>query len=314
MAQNHQQIAHRWAQRNPDLKAKGFNVIAEGLTIFSYGHHFPIARWFQPIGKGSPDWAIWFNARGYSTSTAKHKNFASHAIPSGVQVFTLPDDLWIPDLDGCGFNAKQMRDAIKHYLAKAVAWYEAQALESFQNAARARSNAPWLTRQAESYLAGAERLSRLYGQTYKPADMSDLKARADKRAADMKREAAKAAKTREIAQRAAYAEARAKFLAGEPARYFLDLDGTALVRRSPVTGEFLETSQGASVPWEHAVKAFRAIRACRERGTSWKRNGETIRVGHFQIDEIDASGNMKAGCHLFSWANMSALAIAEGVF
>lgn len=88
-------------------------------------------------------------------------------------------------------------------------------------------------------------------------------------------------------------------------------DGTVYVRRR---GEELQTSMGAAVPWEHAVKAFRFIKLVRERGEPWKRNGRVIRVGHFQVDEIDAQGNMTAGCHRFAWSEIERLAKAEGVF
>jgi hypothetical protein len=113
---------------------------------------------------------------------------------------------------------------------------------------------------------------------------------------------------------AAEREAREAWLKGEGDRYtrLSGPNGTALVRRSS-DGERLETSQGADVPWEHAVKAFRFIRLCVERGEDWHTNGRVIRVGHFTVDYITADGDMKAGCHRFAWADMKALAEREGV-
>lgn len=90
-------------------------------------------------------------------------------------------------------------------------------------------------------------------------------------------------------------------------------DGSAYVRRS-LDGERLETSHGADVPWDHAVKAFRFIRLCVEKGEGFRTNGRVIRVGHFRVDEITPQGDMRAGCHRFAWADMAALAEAEGVF
>lgn len=91
-----------------------------------------------------------------------------------------------------------------------------------------------------------------------------------------------------------------------------DADGSAYIRRSP-NGDALETSQGASVPWEHAVKAFRFIKLCRERGEAFHTNGRTIRVGHFTVQSISATGDMVAGCHSFKWAEIERLAEREGV-
>ena len=114
---------------------------------------------------------------------------------------------------------------------------------------------------------------------------------------------------------AAEREAREAWLNGEGGRYtrLRGANGTALVRRSS-DGERLETSQGADVPWSHAVKAFRFIRLCVERGEAFHTNGRVIRVGHFTVDYITADGDMKAGCHRFAWADMKALAEREGVF
>lgn len=114
-------------------------------------------------------------------------------------------------------------------------------------------------------------------------------------------------------------ETRRAWLAGETPRtagYGLtDLKGRALVRAVGVTwqaGEIvagtLETSMGASVPLLEAIKVFRMVKLCRERGQGWKRNGARLPVGAFQVDFIDAAGNFKAGCHDFSFDEIARLA------
>lgn len=75
-----------------------------------------------------------------------------------------------------------------------------------------------------------------------------------------------------------------------------------------ITGGTLETSQGASVPLVHAIRAFRFVKWCRETATEWHRNGRTVRVGFYQIDWVDAGGNFKAGCHRINWPEIEALA------
>lgn len=92
-----------------------------------------------------------------------------------------------------------------------------------------------------------------------------------------------------------------------------NMSGQAFIRRSR-DGERLETSQGADVPWREAVRAFRFIKLCRERGEGFRRNGRTVRVGHFQIDSITAGGDMVAGCHRFAWAEIERLARETGAF
>jgi len=108
-------------------------------------------------------------------------------------------------------------------------------------------------------------------------------------------------------------ERRQLWLAGERVgsiRFDAPTGGAAL----RIVGDELETSHGASVPLAHAIKAFRFVKLCRERGTSWQRNGRTIRVGHFQVDRIESSGDFVAGCHSFTWTEVERVARIAGVF
>ncbi len=108
-------------------------------------------------------------------------------------------------------------------------------------------------------------------------------------------------------------ERRALWLAGERVgRIYFDAESGGAALR--VVGDTLETSHGASVPLAHAVKAFRYIKLCRERGESFQRNGRTIRVGHYQVDSISESGDFRAGCHYFTWPEVERVARLAGVF
>ena len=107
-------------------------------------------------------------------------------------------------------------------------------------------------------------------------------------------------------------EAREAWQRGEGRARVSGPDGSALVRRSK-DGDTLETSHGAEVPWDHAVKAFRFIALCVAKGEGFQTNGRTVRVGHFKVDSIAPNGDMRAGCHRFAWEAMRALAEREGV-
>lgn len=125
------------------------------------------------------------------------------------------------------------------------------------------------------------------------------------------REAAEAIERRRLAELEA-AELRAAWLAGTAplVRHFDAESGGAAIR---IVEDRLETSHGATVPLRHAIRAFRFVKLCREAGRSWERNGERIRVGHFEIDRISADGDMKAGCHQFTWPEIERAARLAGV-
>jgi len=68
-----------------------------------------------------------------------------------------------------------------------------------------------------------------------------------------------------------------------------------------ISGDEVETSLGARFPVTHAVKALRFVRLVKAKGEAWHSNGHTIHLGHYKLDEIDAEGNVKAGCHRVSY-------------
>ncbi len=66
-----------------------------------------------------------------------------------------------------------------------------------------------------------------------------------------------------------------------------------------VDGE-VETSMGAKVPLDHARLGLRFVRKCRDTHTAYRRNGHTLHLGVYAIDEVDELGNLHAGCHHIS--------------
>jgi hypothetical protein len=100
-----------------------------------------------------------------------------------------------------------------------------------------------------------------------------------------------------------------------PGSYHTSESGGVHMRRVERNGQdVLQTSRGAEVPFAHAVKVFRVLKAMRLSGRTWQRNGRIIRVGHFTVDRIDSDGSFTAGCHDFKWPEIEALARREGVF
>lgn len=73
----------------------------------------------------------------------------------------------------------------------------------------------------------------------------------------------------------------------------------------------VETSQGVHFPLSHAVRAIRLLRPLMEFRVPhtlpgdeplFVRNGHSIRLGHYQIDRIEADGTIHAGCHVVTRA------------
>lgn len=56
-------------------KGKSNNVFIDGDTIYSYGHHFPMAKRVN-----EPDIDYLYNSCSYSPSTGKHQSYVRHCL------------------------------------------------------------------------------------------------------------------------------------------------------------------------------------------------------------------------------------------
>ena len=83
---NNSTLSHNWANKIKDT-GKGSSMFYEGDTIYSYGYHFPIAK-FITIEDLT---FVAFNNNNYSNSTAKHKNHVRRAIPYNYEVINCID-------------------------------------------------------------------------------------------------------------------------------------------------------------------------------------------------------------------------------
>ena len=290
------EIGHLWAHQT-QYHAKAGNIFFNGPTIFSYGHHFPMARIVESgKGKHKGEKAVLFTTRTYSVSTAKHLSYTHRAIPAGMAVFNVP----LED------RATQDTELFKTYADRLEA--------ALLDAARPRvKQAPRLA-QAQSIAEEGNRFAEFFGLRKRlnlPADFSQAV-----EAARIKqgRENAKRAKAREAAELVALEQAkeRARKFQEEQlpewlngARTSLPFHDFAYLRRG---GEEVETSHGARFPIEHAKRAYRLLAKLVAKREEYRANGHTIRVGHYGIDSLSADGMVRAGCHKLLWAEIERFA------
>lgn len=73
---SHYELARRFAIGA--TKGRGWNMFIENDSIYSYGYHFPVAKKTDKTFAGKP--IYFFNSKGYSITTAKHKNYVYGAL------------------------------------------------------------------------------------------------------------------------------------------------------------------------------------------------------------------------------------------
>jgi len=269
----------------------------EGASIYSHGHHWVLARFTSHRGRRAV--LLQVDSLSRSVSTAAHYREVRDAVDGlpNVRAFEVPNvEPHCP--------ADHTRNA-RRLLARAVeqALKATRARRDYTRGAHADA-ALRLQREAVEYARFFGVLSTL-GRRAR-ADLQDLVAEARAaRGAWLKSERAKAS-ARRREQSEAFEEWRAGTRADCPYSYHVDEKGSAYLA---VHGAEVVTSRGARVPIEHARRALAFVRSVWTRGEQWRRNGETLRVGPFQVDSIGAD-EVRAGCHTFTRERIEELARA----
>ncbi len=286
-------IGHLWAHQGQDwAKNKQGNFSFRGPSLFSYAAE--IARHIQ-VGEGK---AVLIADRTWSVTTSGHQSDARNAV-RGQQVFHVAtldtrdsdyrsrDDIHDP-------NYRHYADKIADLLGKAkrARKYKASYLGSVLGVAT----------EANAYAAFFGLSWRLGG------DLAEIEAqRAAYEAAKAEREAEEQRKADER-----LAVAVEAWKAGENVSI-----GRASVIYMRLRGDGekveVETSRGATFPVEDAVKAWQLIGICRAKGEGWERNGHMVRMGAFQLDAVDGSGTVRAGCHVVRYEESERMAKLLGL-
>lgn len=303
-------VAHLWAnQSQEEARSGNGQFYFSGDTIYSYGSHFPIAK--HVIGQGGRT-GVLFTTCGYSNTTAKHITIVRRALRqeliNGATVFNV--DL-IKTWDGAIDHARNW----KNY-SKALA-------DRIEEGKKARAYGVHACERARNTVAEANRYAEFFelpARMTLPEGFEVIEQRATEKAA--RHEAAQVEQRRRDRERAEHQRARERaqaiaalprWQAGEDVYvnwYSLDHADPTFLR---VKDDELQTSKGARVPLDHAIRTFKVIAQCRAQGREYVRNGHTIHVGHFAVDRITPDGTLYAGCHVIQWAEIERIANQLGI-
>lgn len=298
---DHAQVAHYWAhQTQPEGQAG--NLFYDGKSIFSFGRHFEIARLVERVR-----WkAVLFTTGTYSGYTSAHKNLAHSAIKH-LTIFKVP-------LDEKHTTPTQWLQSYRDRLEAVLI-----------DAARPRVQKHTRFERAKEIVAEANRFAEFF----------DLKARLS-----LPDDIGQAITLAQEEQQARALRDRRKLLAAESKRrkrieaekaiflrnelpayrrweknyhvlYGLTHYSTDFLRISKA-GKEVETTSGASIPIEHAKRAYRVLSKLREECRDCRRDDLSIRIGHYSIECMTAEGTIVAGCHTIPWSEIEWLAEAAG--
>lgn len=296
---------HVYAQRTQEQgRTNNGNVWFNGDVIYSYGHHFPMACFIDNN-------AILVNDDSYSISTSQHQSelrmAVSHYNTFYVPTQILKDFLYTKKFDK-SFKEKLVKYAMNksnQYINCATKRRKISLKESDLSSARYE-----LRKAIELFTHFKKKppvkLTKALNTLNNDIDtvLNEHKVALDKakKASDRKEKA----KQKQLMKNAE--KWRSNTL--EPGQSIYGLSKT-LMR---VNGDNIETSKNANFPIEHAKKAFKLIRAVKEKGETWTNDNHEIRLGYYKIDKIDNKGNVTAGCHYVEWDQIELCAIELNIY
>ena len=298
---NNTDCTHDWAH-NTDKHEQGQtnNMRFNGMALYSYStviaNKFPDKMTIVIANDGIKN----------STTTAKHKRQAGHAIPPGWNIIDvdLPPHSSSPRPGGLLLDLKGLR--ICHDYMKANLTCQAKIYHNAKN--RVSKINRWGV--YEEYIQQVNMLGELLsrkGITH--ADMGITAGglegiavmAAQKKEDDTRRRKAKAAK--QLLEEHGYA---ISWRQGKPLPGRINWEGTYL--RIDEDGQNVETSRGVVVPLRDALGLFKVAttvrRMDRMRYNLWSRDRTAYSVAGYLLHSIDLNGDCVVGCHKLTYEEM----------
>lgn len=290
---NHSNIAHRWANNTDQNLSKGSSsLFFEGASIYSYGHHFEIARKLS-------DGRTLFTKDSYSNSTAKHKSHVYGAIQyNAIEVstfFALED------------SKETKNKAHKSNIEYIVAEIEEQN-KKLKNARKPEiylSKISDLQNEIVDYIKDFNVPKYIY-KFYSPSldEFSTLwqrlgkidKAKARKYKSDLKK--AEAYRKQKAIENLKHFNNTAlpQFLEHVGSYLQHPIDSNLTYLRLSKDGTNIQTSKGIILDLNEAKRLYTFIDKLN--GEHWQRNGKQYAIGnHYSLDTINSNGDLFAGCH-----------------
>lgn len=283
---SHNEVAHIWASQS-QYEGRAGNIFFEDGVIYSYGYHFPVARFAPEYGN-----IVLFTNRGYSSSTGKHKSLIRGAIGRDYEVIYCDDPKRSADhnLDKWRAAVEYMRREFankKHKISRGNL-----AVEIFKTCESAiiycmalKIAAPEWTNESNDEMAAREYVYEL----------------------------AKAREIKKAAARAEY-EKKAALEAGERMALWISGDSVYtggfnyLPTALRIKAESIQTSRGANIPVADAIKLWPLLLRAKNSGKTLQAGLHSINLGAYRFNSFDGN-TLIVGCHSIAWDQLEKMAI-----
>jgi hypothetical protein len=270
------QLAHVWANQL-QYEGRASSMFFYGPVIYSYGHHYEIARFLETDGGQK---VCFVNANGYSNSTAKHTAHVWAAIPDGIPTFK------VPFATGSTYSYNRVHHIDVQSLPGIIAAMLVECKNLCHDQIKARTNFYSFSEAAGRYETIVE-ICQLFNIEIpaRPENYEAARIKAEHlRNTQGERQRAKEQKELEKAK-----ELLAKWLQHE---YNGQLYNVPVHLRISRDGRLIETTKGAKVDLQAGLRLLAKLR-----------NGSDVKgekIDGFTLIE-NTLDHVKIGCHTISW-------------
>ena len=297
------ELAHVWASRSQDYgRNGGDSFFFEGDIIYSWGKHFPVAR-FKKMPNGQT--VVLYNDSTYSVSTTQHQSLAYSAVTGlDLPIISIPARFWDDYKGGRDYIILEIQEAIskssrakKYALEHMCKWYYSASCmcKKLHDWGKFHKRHPkykfsesdlQVLRRAkaqQSVLAEKERKRQELAERRRQEDLKILEQQCGGSVYD-------------------YWRRFGSLPTGYPSYKYLD---DTLCR---IDGDDIVTSRGAKVPVSHAKRIIKLVKRCKDRGVAYIADTEApLRIGYYQVRNIASNGDIQIGCHFIKYKEVELL-------
>lgn len=271
------ELVHIWANNSePTINKSANSMSCQFDRLFSYS---------TCIAEIVGNTAI-LNTCSYSNTTSKHQSLARGAV-SHMDLIRLP--IAGRNHSTLVFGQDSFNTCIAEPCLKDVGYY-------LVKASRSRKHADLYKAEALSIVDNLNKYADLLGLEFSAPDLSEYQ-EAALRADKVQKEQEKIRKAEKIKQQA---EDLARWKAGEDVRSYFE------VMALRIKGDEIETSRGAKIPVDHAVRAWPILRRI-FKNKSELSLGHTIKLGHYTVNRITDKA-LIVGCHTIPFSEVENIA------
>jgi hypothetical protein len=273
------ELSHIWANDpDPSIGKSANSMSCQNGKLYSYSTCIA-----QIIGD-----TVIYNTHSYSVTTSKQQGYMQSATSHYSKKIYL--DIPRRGLDSLVFNQRDFEEIVIKPNAN-------KANDLLVKASRSKKYATLYSGQAFSIIKNLEKYALFTGLFYSCPDIDDLQELAIK--AD--KEAKALEKIRRAERIKEQEEALINWRKGEDVRNRFEI--TAL----RIKEDQIETTKGARIPLDHAVKFWGLIKSWHEKGVSYVKDHHSIHLGNYSVNRFE-NGILTVGCHSIPYSEIESIA------